>query len=176
MCLHSAELNVVAVTENVNTFLLVWTHVSRYGVNWLYFCQVYKVLTVGMCSSQLSNYELLFLHLTLFIYRLIFYLKPPDVVRQHWLGNTFATFFFFPHWVYGFSYEAAQVNSLAWIYLGIFPYHSLLMMLNSVCYLDGNKHWGSQFELQTHSRLLVVNINRIKTRSLFKHGNLLRHV
>ena len=32
MYLHSAELNVVAVTENVNTFLLVWTHVSRYGV------------------------------------------------------------------------------------------------------------------------------------------------
>ena len=27
--LHSAELNVVAVTENLNTFLLVWTHVSR---------------------------------------------------------------------------------------------------------------------------------------------------
>ena len=37
MYLHSAELNVVAVTvENVNTFLLVWTQVSRYGVNWLY--------------------------------------------------------------------------------------------------------------------------------------------
>ena len=33
MYLHSAELNVVAVTENVNTFLLVLTHVSRYGVN-----------------------------------------------------------------------------------------------------------------------------------------------
>ena len=33
MYLHSAELNVVAVTENVNTFLLVRTHVSRYGVN-----------------------------------------------------------------------------------------------------------------------------------------------
>ena len=36
MYLHSAELNVVAVTENANTFLLVWTHVSRYGVDWLY--------------------------------------------------------------------------------------------------------------------------------------------
>ena len=68
------ELNVVAVTENVNTFLLVWTHVSRYGVNWLYCCKVYKVLTVVMYSSQLSNYQLLFLYLTLFIYRLIFYL------------------------------------------------------------------------------------------------------
>ena len=32
MYLHLAELNVVAVTENVNTFPLVWTHVSRYGV------------------------------------------------------------------------------------------------------------------------------------------------
>ena len=27
--LHSVEQNVVAVTENLNTFLLVWTHVSR---------------------------------------------------------------------------------------------------------------------------------------------------
>ena len=59
MYLHSAELNVVAVTENVNTFLLVWTHVSRYGVNWLYCCKVYKVLTVVMYSSQLSNYQIL---------------------------------------------------------------------------------------------------------------------
>ena len=45
MYLDSAELNVVAVTENVNTFLLVWTHVSRYGVNCY---EVYKVLTVVM--------------------------------------------------------------------------------------------------------------------------------
>ena len=59
MYLHSAELNVVAVTENVNTFLLVWTHVSRYGVNWLYCYKVYKVLTVVMYSSQLSNYQIL---------------------------------------------------------------------------------------------------------------------
>ena len=51
MYLHSAELNVVAVTENVNTFLLVWTHVSRYGVNWLYCCKVF--LTVVMYPSQL---------------------------------------------------------------------------------------------------------------------------
>ena len=43
-------------------------------------------------------------------------------------------------------------------------------MLNFVCYLDGIKHSGStvraahpaspQFELHTHSRLFVVNINR----------------
>ena len=33
MYLHSAELNVVAVIENVNSFLSVRTHVSRYGVN-----------------------------------------------------------------------------------------------------------------------------------------------
>ena len=105
-----------------------------------------------------------------------FTLNPQTLCDSTGWGIRSQLFFFFPHWVYGFSYEAAQVNSLAWIYLGIFPYHSLLMMLNSVCYLDGNKHWGSQFELQTHSRLLVVNINRIKTRSLFKHGNLLRHV
>ena len=33
MYLHSAELNVVAVIDNVNSFLSVPTHVSRYGVN-----------------------------------------------------------------------------------------------------------------------------------------------
>ena len=60
MYLNSAELNAVAVTENVNTFLLVWAHVSRYCVNWLYCYEVYKVLTVVMYSSQLSNYQLLF--------------------------------------------------------------------------------------------------------------------
>ena len=98
MHLHSAELNVVAVTENVNTFLLVWTHVSRYGVNWLYCCKVYKVLTVVMYSSQLSNYQLLFLYLTLFICWLIFYLKPPELVRPHRLGNTFPII---SHWVFG---------------------------------------------------------------------------
>ena len=35
--IHSAELNIVTVTENVNTSQLVWTHVDRFGVNWL-FC------------------------------------------------------------------------------------------------------------------------------------------
>ena len=67
MCLHSAELNVVAVTENVNTFLLVWTHVSRYGVNWLYCCQVYKVLTAVFISTlELSSFIFIscFIHLT----------------------------------------------------------------------------------------------------------------
>ena len=59
----------------------------------------------------ISNYQLLFLYLTLFIYRLIFYLKPPEAVGPHRLGNTF-TFFFYSYWVYGFSYQAAQVNSL----------------------------------------------------------------
>ena len=35
------------------------------------------------------------------------------------------------------------------------------MMLNSVFYLDGIKRSASpQFELHTHSRLFVVNINR----------------
>ena len=64
MYLRSVELNEVAVTENVTTFLLVWAHVSRYGVNWLYQSKVYKVLTVVMYSSQLSNFQLPFLPLT----------------------------------------------------------------------------------------------------------------
>ena len=117
MYLHSAELNAVAVTENVNTFLLVWAHVSRYGVNWLYFYEVYKVLTVVMYSSQLSNYQL------------------------HRLGNTFPIFSL---WVFGFLYRAAHVNSKPeLLYVVIFIYYSLVMMLNFVFYLDGIKHSGS---------------------------------
>ena len=62
------ELNVVAVTENVNTFLLVWTHVSRYSVNWLYCCQVYKVLTAVFISTlELSTFIFIsyFIHLSI---------------------------------------------------------------------------------------------------------------
>ena len=70
MYLHSVELNEVAVTENVNTFLVVWAHVSRYGVNWFYQSKVCKVLTVVMYSSQLSNFQLLFFT-SYFIYLLI---------------------------------------------------------------------------------------------------------
>ena len=55
MYLHSAELNAVAVTENVNTFLLVWAHVSRYGVNWLY---CYEVSGFDSCNVFISALEL----------------------------------------------------------------------------------------------------------------------
>ena len=34
-CIYIGGVNVVTVTENVNTFLLVWTHVSRCGIKWL---------------------------------------------------------------------------------------------------------------------------------------------
>ena len=115
MCLHSAELNVLAVTENVNTFLLVWTHVSCYSVNWLYCCQVYKVLTVVMYSSQISNYQLLFLYLTLFIYHWFFTLNPKELCDR--IGWGIRSQLFYSYWVYGFSYQAAQVNSLAWVTL-----------------------------------------------------------
>ena len=94
MCLHSAELNVVAVTENVNTFLLVWTHVSRCSVNWLYFFQVYKVLTVVIYSSQLSNYQLLFLYLTLFIYHWFFTLNPTGLCDRIGWGIRSQLFWF----------------------------------------------------------------------------------
>ena len=73
MYLHSVELNEVAVAENVNTFLLVWAHVSRYSVNWLYQSKVYKVLTVAMYSSQLLNFQLSFFT-SYFIYLLIDFL------------------------------------------------------------------------------------------------------
>ena len=41
-----------------------------------------------------------------------------------------------------------------------FVFHSLVMMLNFVCYSSGNKHSGSQFELHTHSCLVVVKRKR----------------
>ena len=37
-------------------------------------------------------------------------------------------------------------------------------------YLDGNKHSGSQFELHTHFRLLVVKINRKKHSFLWRQS------
>ena len=63
MYLHSAELNVVAVTENVNTFLLVWTHVSRYGANWFYCHQC----NVFVSALQLSTFIFIsyFIHLSI---------------------------------------------------------------------------------------------------------------
>ena len=103
------------MTENVNTFLLVWTHVSCYSVNWLYCCQVYKVLTVVMYSSQISNYQLLFLYLTLFIYHWFFTLNPKGLCDR--IGWGIRSQLFYSYWVYGFSYQAAQVNSLAWVTL-----------------------------------------------------------
>ena len=99
------------MTENVNTFLLVWTHVSRYSVNWLYCCQVYKVLTVVMYSSQISNYQLIFLYLTLFIYHWFFTLNPKELCDR--IGWGIRSQLFYSYWVYGFSYQAAQVNSTA---------------------------------------------------------------
>ena len=78
-------------------------------------------------------------------------------MRPHRLGNTFPIF---SHWVFGFSYQAAHVNSLAWVTLfrniciPFFSYDDELCML-----FGRQKHSGSQFELHTHSHLLVVNIN-----------------
>ena len=73
MYLQSVQVNEVAVSENVTTFRLVWAHMSRYGVNWLYQSKVYKVLTVVMYSSQLSNFQLSFFT-SYFIYLLIDFL------------------------------------------------------------------------------------------------------
>ena len=114
MYLHSAELNVVAVRENVNTFLLVWTHVSCYGVNWLYCCKLYKFLTVVMYSSQLSNYEILFYILLYSSIDWFFTFYPQRLCdRIGWgIRSQFFLIGFF-----GFSYQAAHVNSLAWVTL-----------------------------------------------------------
>ena len=83
---------------------------------------------------------------------------------RHRLGNTFPIFSHF----FGLSYQAAHVNSLARVTLfrniciPFFSYDSE--------YLEDNKHSGSQFELHTHSRLLVVNINRKKHSFLWRQS------
>ena len=147
MCLHSAELNVVAVTENVNTFLLVWTHVSRYGVNWLYCCQVYKVLTAVFISTlELST----FIFISYFIHLSIDLLSLTPRSRATATVGKYVPIFFRIGFM-GFRIRQRRwIVKPEWPYLGIFVYHSLVMMFNFVCYLDGNKPSGSQFELHTH--------------------------
>ena len=118
----------------------LWTHVSRYGINWLYCYWVYKVLTVLMYSSQLLNYQLYF-HILLHSSIDWFLPLTPRGCATASVGEYVPNFF---HWVFGFSYQAAHVNSLTWVTLFrniCIPF--LVMMLNFVCYLDGIKHSGS---------------------------------
>lgn len=44
--------------------------------------------------------------------------------------------------------------------LAVFLYYSGVAMLNFACFLEGNKHSGSQFDLQSHFRFLAMNISR----------------
>ena len=55
------------------------------------------------------------------------------------------------HSAFGFKYQAAPVSNFAWV-----TFFLLVTMLNFVRYLEGNKHSGSQFDLHTHFRLVVV--------------------
>ena len=110
-----------------------------------------------MYSSQLSNYQILFLYLTLFICWLIFYLYPQRLCDRIGWGIRSQ---FFPIGFFGFSYQAAHVNSLAWVTLFrdiCIPFFSYDV---EFCMLFGRHYQAPQFELHTHSRLLVVNINR----------------
>ena len=51
---------------------------------------------------------------------------------------------FFPVGFLGFCIrQRTWIVKPEWLYLGIFVNHSLVMMLNFVCYLDGIKHSGS---------------------------------
>ena len=79
-------------------------------------------------------------------------------MRPHRLGNTFPIF---SHWVFGFSYQAAHVYSLAWVTL----FRDICISFLSWCWSlyviwTALNTQAPQFELHTHSRLLVVNINR----------------
>ena len=163
MYLHSAELkNAVTVTQNGSTFLLVWTHVSRYGVNWLYCCYVCKVLTVVMQSSQFSNFQLftLFYFILLYLFTDCFLPLTPSGCATASVGG-YVPVFFFPlgFWVFvsGSAHDQLSLSDFILDYLYIFL---LNLTLNFLWYLNSSKHLGSRFELHTHSHLLVMNINR----------------
>ena len=93
-----------------------------------------------MYSSQLSWYQLLFLCRSYFIHLSIAFHPQRLFDRIVWGIRSQ----FFPIGFLGFRIRrrTAQVQP-EWLYLGIFVYHSLVMMLNVVCYLDGIKHSGS---------------------------------
>ena len=95
-------------------------------------------MTVGTDSSQLSNFQLLFLYLTSVIYYFTFNPSRGCATALVWqyVAN-------FSHWVFGFSN----------ICIPFFSYDVELFL----CYSDSNKHSGSQSELYTNSRLVVVN-------------------
>ena len=81
-------------------------------------------------------------------------------MRLHQLGDTFP-FFLFPLgcWVFvsGSAHEQLSLSDFILDYLYIVLLNATL---NFLWYLDNSKHSGLQFELHTHSHLLVVNINR----------------
>lgn len=129
MYLHSAELkNAVTVTQNGSTFLLVWTHVSRYGVNWLYCCYVCKVLTVVMQSSQFSNFQLftLFYFILLYLFTDCFLPLTPSGCATASVGGYVPVFFFFPIRFLGFRIrQRTWPVKPEWFYFGLFVYFSL---------------------------------------------------
>ena len=64
---------------------------SRYGINLLHCYEVYKVLTVVMYSSQLSNYQLLFFS---------FLLLTPRGCATASVGEYVSAFFPLGFWVF----------------------------------------------------------------------------
>ena len=160
MYLHSAELkNAVTVTQNGSTFLLVLMHVSRCGVNWLYCC---KVLTVVMQSSLFSNFQLftLFFFILFYLFTDCFIPLTPSGCATATVGGYVPVFFFplgFRVFVPGSAHDQLSLSDFILGYLYIVLLNATL---NFLWYLDNSKHSGSQFELHTHSHLLVVNINR----------------
>ena len=125
-------------------------------------CASLGVIPVGCngfdsCNVWISALEPSWTFVTSFIYRLIFTFNPQRLCDGIGWGIRSQ---FFPIGFFGFSYQAAHVNSLAWVTL----FRNICIPFFSYDgeYLEDNKHSGSQFELHTHSRLLVVNINRKK--------------
>ena len=147
MYLHSAELDVVAVTENVNTFLLVWTNVSRYGVNWLHCCYLNKVL-----NSKNWNYpQHCYWHLEVPLQR--FYCKKKEI----WLIP-------FPSYWFN-SPRRATLSSRS--YTWIFKLTSLLISLNRPFVFKSFPQQGRRNDCMTLYSLHLFSLTR-KSRPM--HG------
>ena len=75
----------------------------------------FRYISLDSCNVFISALELsTFIFISYFIHLSIDFLPlTPEVVRPHRLGNTFPIFFPLGFWVFGFSYQAAHVNSLA---------------------------------------------------------------
>ena len=135
MYLHSAELN---------SFLSVCEHVSRYGVNCVFCCRA--SIRFDICTAFISALELfkLYAKFSLACNLACFTPNPQRFVYLHLDGETFQ---FFPLGFQGYRIMRRHTKCLSPRVDSVVT--SCLPL--SVPLSDGIRHSGSQFELHTHS-------------------------